>query len=121
MAARIEDVWPGGADLLGATFADRHYRARSVAEQCAPREGGDGRVELLPQRAQLHRNQCRDAVWRTAQIVVQPSHPRRPRDAVPSLDAHIAGRLGLRPDVRRVPIVGLAATPDGPESGCGMM
>ena len=27
--------------------------------------------------------------------------------AVPSLDAHIAGRLGLRPDVRRVPIVGL--------------
>jgi len=27
--------------------------------------------------------------------------------AVPSLDAHIAGRLGLRRDVRRVPIVGL--------------
>jgi alkylresorcinol/alkylpyrone synthase len=27
--------------------------------------------------------------------------------AVPSLDARIAGRLGLRPDVRRVPIVGL--------------
>ena len=27
--------------------------------------------------------------------------------AVPSLDAHIAGRLGLRPDVRRVPIFGL--------------
>lgn len=27
--------------------------------------------------------------------------------AVPSLDAHIAARLGLRPDVRRVPIFGL--------------
>ena len=27
--------------------------------------------------------------------------------AVPSLDARIAGRLGLRPDVRRVPIFGL--------------
>ena len=27
--------------------------------------------------------------------------------AVPSLDAHIAGRLGLRPDVRRVPLFGL--------------
>lgn len=27
--------------------------------------------------------------------------------AVPSLDARIAGRLGLRPDVRRVPIIGL--------------
>ncbi|MGO8963786.1 type III polyketide synthase [Mycobacterium sp.] len=27
--------------------------------------------------------------------------------AVPSLDAHIAGRLGMRPDVRRVPIFGL--------------
>jgi alkylresorcinol/alkylpyrone synthase len=27
--------------------------------------------------------------------------------AVPSLDAHIAGRLGLRPDVKRVPMFGL--------------
>src|SRR5262249_23001526 len=27
--------------------------------------------------------------------------------AVPSLDARIAGRLGLRPDVRRVPLFGL--------------
>ncbi len=27
--------------------------------------------------------------------------------AVPSLDAHIAGRLGLRPDVRRIPVFGL--------------
>jgi alkylresorcinol/alkylpyrone synthase len=27
--------------------------------------------------------------------------------AVPSLDAHIAGQLGLRPDVRRVPVFGL--------------
>lgn len=27
--------------------------------------------------------------------------------AVPSLDAHLAGRLGLRPDVKRTPIVGL--------------
>src|SRR5947209_4661710 len=27
--------------------------------------------------------------------------------AVPSLDAHIAGRLGLRPDVRRMPLFGL--------------
>jgi alkylresorcinol/alkylpyrone synthase len=27
--------------------------------------------------------------------------------AVPSLDAHIAGRIGLRPDVRRVPLFGL--------------
>jgi alkylresorcinol/alkylpyrone synthase len=27
--------------------------------------------------------------------------------AVPSLDAHIVGRLGLRPDVRRVPLFGL--------------
>jgi alkylresorcinol/alkylpyrone synthase len=27
--------------------------------------------------------------------------------ALPSLDARIAGRLGLRPDVRRVPIFGL--------------
>ncbi|WP_156688861.1 type III polyketide synthase [Mycobacterium sp. Marseille-P9652] len=29
--------------------------------------------------------------------------------AVPSLDARIVGRLGLRPDVRRVPLFGLAA------------
>lgn len=27
--------------------------------------------------------------------------------AVPSLDARIAGKLGLRPDVRRVPLFGL--------------
>lgn len=27
--------------------------------------------------------------------------------AVPSLDAHLAGRVGLRPDVKRVPLIGL--------------
>ena len=27
--------------------------------------------------------------------------------AVPTLDAHVAGRLGMRPDVRRVPLFGL--------------
>ncbi|EUA38100.1 alpha-pyrone synthesis polyketide synthase-like Pks11 [Mycobacterium avium subsp. avium 2285 (R)] len=39
--------------------------------------------------------------------------------AVPSLDARIAGRLGLRPDVRRVPLFGLgcAAGPRG-WAGC---
>ena len=33
--------------------------------------------------------------------------PRASSVAVPPLDARIAGRLGLRPDVRRVPIFGL--------------
>src|ERR1700742_278175 len=39
--------------------------------------------------------------------------------AVPSLDARIAGRLGLRPDVRRVPLFGLGCA--GGAAGVGRL
>src|SRR4051794_38106724 len=39
--------------------------------------------------------------------------------AVPSLDARIAGRLGLRPDVRRVPIFGLGCVAGAAGGGRG--
>ena len=81
MATRIQDVGTAGADLFGAAFADRHHRRCSVAEQCPRDERGDIRIGLLRKRAKLYRDQDRDVVGRTAQIVVQPSHPRGSGDA----------------------------------------
>ena len=78
----------------------RPPRRRRRTARCRPGVAIDGSARWVGERAQLDRQQHRDAVGCAAQVVVQPGHPGRPGHAA-------------QPEHRHPPDVGAQAQPAG--------
>ena len=89
MTAGVDDVRSDRANLAGTAFADRDHRAGAVTEQSTADPARDlGLQRREGQRAQFHRQQDRDIIGRSAQIVVQSRHACRTSHAAEAEHRH---------------------------------